>query len=84
MGIAQLICTQLMNEGLPEAEAREKIWMMDYEGLLVTSRTDLSEQQKPFAHDVQVRFCFLLGAQKLFLFTVNTLHTNVNILYFLN
>ncbi|PYD46815.1 NAD-dependent malic enzyme [Novacetimonas pomaceti] len=51
LGIADLLVHAMQREGLSEAAARARITMMDREGLLVTSRTDLSEQQKPYAID---------------------------------
>ena len=49
LGIAELICLKMEKEGVPKSEAYKKIFMMDSRGLLVTSRTNLSEHKIPFA-----------------------------------
>jgi len=49
VGIAMNIRSQLMAEGLSEAEARARIFAGDYPGLLMDDMTDLSKWQKPFA-----------------------------------
>jgi malate dehydrogenase (oxaloacetate-decarboxylating)(NADP+) len=50
-GIADMIAAKLASDGLSRKEALERISMFDVNGLLVSSRTDLAEHQKPFAHD---------------------------------
>jgi malate dehydrogenase (oxaloacetate-decarboxylating)(NADP+) len=49
-GIAELISEAMVLEGLPIDQARARNWLFDINGLMVTSRTDLAEFQKPFAH----------------------------------
>jgi malate dehydrogenase (oxaloacetate-decarboxylating)(NADP+) len=49
-GIAELISEAMALEGLPVEQARGRNWLFDVNGLMVTSRTDLAEFQKPFAH----------------------------------
>jgi malate dehydrogenase (oxaloacetate-decarboxylating)(NADP+) len=51
IGIGDLIVTGLVAEGMPEAEARRRCWYVDIKGLVVKSRTDLSQHHLPFAHD---------------------------------
>lgn len=51
IGIAGMIASAMREEGLSEAEARERIALIDVNGLIESSRTDLNEWQKPFAHD---------------------------------
>lgn len=51
IGIADLIVAGLMEEGLSEAEARERCWFVDSKGLVVQSRTDLNAQKQRYAHD---------------------------------
>jgi malate dehydrogenase (oxaloacetate-decarboxylating)(NADP+) len=46
-----MITAKLVRDGLSRKEALERISMFDVNGLLVSSRTDLAEHQKPFAHD---------------------------------
>jgi malate dehydrogenase (oxaloacetate-decarboxylating)(NADP+) len=50
-GIAELISLAMMREGLGLAAARARSALFDINGLLVTSRADLAEFQKPFALD---------------------------------
>lgn len=50
-GIAELISEAMSLEGLPLDEARSRNWLFDVNGLMVKSRTDLAEFQKPFCHD---------------------------------
>jgi malate dehydrogenase (oxaloacetate-decarboxylating)(NADP+) len=49
-GIAELISLAMMEEGLSVGEARARCWLVDVNGLIESSRTDLAEFQKPFAH----------------------------------
>jgi len=49
-GIAELICEAMMMEGLSREEAYRRCWLFDVHGLVESSRTDLAEFQKPFAH----------------------------------
>jgi malate dehydrogenase (oxaloacetate-decarboxylating)(NADP+) len=50
-GISGLIVSAMTAQGLPEREARERCWLLDSRGLVVRSRTDLSEQKRPYAHE---------------------------------
>ena len=50
-GIAELISQAIAMEGMDIAEARQRNALFDINGLLVTSRTDLADFQKPFAQD---------------------------------
>ena len=50
-GIAELISLAMAREGMDLAAARRRNALFDINGLLVTSRTDLAEFQKPFAQD---------------------------------
>src|SRR5947208_4085755 len=47
-GIAELISLALEQEGMDPAAARQRNALFDINGLLVTSRTDLADFQKPF------------------------------------
>jgi malate dehydrogenase (oxaloacetate-decarboxylating)(NADP+) len=50
-GIADLISASLVAQGLPEKEARKRCWLVDSKGLVVASRTDLSEHKRKYAHE---------------------------------
>jgi malate dehydrogenase (oxaloacetate-decarboxylating)(NADP+) len=50
-GIAELISQAMAMEGMNLAEARKRNALFDINGLIVTSRTDLADFQKPFAQD---------------------------------
>jgi malate dehydrogenase (oxaloacetate-decarboxylating)(NADP+) len=50
-GIAELISQAMALEGMDVAEARRRSALFDIHGLLITSRNDLADFQKPFAQD---------------------------------
>jgi malate dehydrogenase (oxaloacetate-decarboxylating)(NADP+) len=50
-GIAELISQAMAMDGMDLAEARRRNALFDINGLIVTSRTDLANFQKPFAQD---------------------------------
>jgi malate dehydrogenase (oxaloacetate-decarboxylating)(NADP+) len=50
-GIAELISQAMAHEGLPIEDARARSALFDVNGLMVRSRTDLMDFQKPFAVD---------------------------------
>jgi malate dehydrogenase (oxaloacetate-decarboxylating)(NADP+) len=49
-GISDLLVAAMMDDGLDEAAARGRCWMVDSKGLVVASRTGLAEHKKPYAH----------------------------------
>lgn len=51
VGIADLITAALAAQGLPEAEARQRCWLLDSKGLVVASRSDLGEHKRKYAHE---------------------------------
>ncbi|MGE0415985.1 MAG: NAD-dependent malic enzyme [Acetobacteraceae bacterium] len=50
-GIAQLIAEAIALEGVPLAAAQARSWLYDVNGLMVSSRTDIADFQRPFVHD---------------------------------
>jgi malate dehydrogenase (oxaloacetate-decarboxylating)(NADP+) len=50
-GIGNLIAAALEEESLTDAEAGTRCWFIDSKGLVVKSRTDLTEHKRRFAHD---------------------------------
>jgi malate dehydrogenase (oxaloacetate-decarboxylating) len=49
IGVADYLRAALLAEGLSEAEARRRFWVVDVEGLLVDTRTDLTSEQRVYA-----------------------------------
>jgi malate dehydrogenase (oxaloacetate-decarboxylating)(NADP+) len=50
-GIADLLTQTMMQDGVPEAEARARCWLFDSKGLVVSSRNDLVDFKRPYAHE---------------------------------
>jgi malate dehydrogenase (oxaloacetate-decarboxylating)(NADP+) len=50
IGLADLICSAMVQEGMPLQEAQARVYMFDINGLLDDSRKDLFDFQKPYAH----------------------------------
>lgn len=50
-GIADLVVSAMVAQGLPEAEARRRNWLVDSRGLVVKSRGDLAEHKLAYAHE---------------------------------
>jgi len=51
IGVADMIRSALVEEGLSEAEAVSRFWFVDINGLLVGSRGDLTDEQRVYARD---------------------------------
>ena len=49
-GIADLMVTALVEEGLGRQQAVERLWFVDVNGLVVRGRTDLMPHHQPYAH----------------------------------
>src|SRR3954469_1785958 len=50
-GIADLVVSAMVAQGSSEAEARQRNWLFDSQGLVVKDRAKLAEHKLPFAHE---------------------------------
>lgn len=50
-GIAELITAALQQSGLSASQARERIWLLDREGLITRARDQVDPHQQPFVRD---------------------------------
>jgi malate dehydrogenase (oxaloacetate-decarboxylating)(NADP+) len=50
IGLADLLCTAMVQEGLTLKQAQSRVHMFDINGLLDDTRKDLVDFQKPYAH----------------------------------
>src|SRR5258707_8936599 len=64
-GIAELISLAMEREGMDLAAARRRNALFDINGLLVTSRTDLADFQKPFVQDASPASTFVEAVEEL-------------------
>ena len=64
-GIADLVVSAMMAEGLTEAEARRRNWLVDSRGLVVKSREGLTAHKLPYAHEHAQIGDFLSAIQTL-------------------
>src|SRR5262244_699093 len=64
-GIAELISLAMTREGMDLKTARQRNALFDINGLLVTSRKDLADFQKPFAQDVPAVSTFVEAVEAL-------------------
>ena len=51
VGIANMIVSAMVMEGLSKADAQKQVSLFDVDGLLEPSRKDLTEWQKPYTHE---------------------------------
>ena len=50
IGLADLLCSALVQQGMSLKDAQARVYMFDVNGLLQSNRTDLVDFQKPYAH----------------------------------
>jgi len=50
IGLADLLCSALVGQGMALKEAQSQVYMFDVNGLLESTRKDLVDFQKPYAH----------------------------------
>jgi len=50
IGLANLLCSALVQQGMTLKEAQARVHMFDVNGLLESTRTDLFDFQQPYAH----------------------------------
>ena len=50
-GISDLLVAAMQADGLSEAQARGRCWLVDSKGLVVASRPELAAHKKPYAHE---------------------------------
>jgi malate dehydrogenase (oxaloacetate-decarboxylating) len=50
-GIADQLTAAMVAGGMPEAQARQRLWAVDRQGLLTRDMTELSDQQRRYARD---------------------------------
>ena len=51
IGLANLLCSALVAQGMKIEDARSRVHMFDIGGLLESTRTDLADFQLPYAHE---------------------------------
>jgi malate dehydrogenase (oxaloacetate-decarboxylating)(NADP+) len=50
IGLANLLCSAMVEDGLTLKQAQSQVYMFDINGLLETTRTDLVDFQQPYSH----------------------------------
>jgi malate dehydrogenase (oxaloacetate-decarboxylating)(NADP+) len=65
IGLADLLCSALVAQGISLKEAQSRVYMFDVNGLLEASRTDLYDFQKPYAHQHQPTRDFVAAIESI-------------------
>jgi malate dehydrogenase (oxaloacetate-decarboxylating)(NADP+) len=53
IGVADLVVSALLREGIPEEKARSNFWFLDSKGLMTTKRGDLTGRKLRYAQDME-------------------------------
>jgi len=64
-GIGDLIVSAMVDQGMPEAEARTHCWFVDSKGLVVKTRENLPDHKQVYAHDHEFLPDFLSAVHAL-------------------
>ena len=59
IGIADLVVSAMVKDGLPRDQALARVSLFDIDGLIVRGRPDLQDFQKPYAHDMRATANFV-------------------------
>src|SRR5215470_10821072 len=65
IGLANLLCSAMVQEGLTLEQARSRVYLFDVNGLLQSNRTDLVDFQMPYAHPHPPTQDFVAAIQSL-------------------
>jgi malate dehydrogenase (oxaloacetate-decarboxylating)(NADP+) len=65
VGLANLLCSALVQQGLTLPEAQSRVYMFDVNGLLESTRSDLVDFQKPYAHKHAPTRDFVAGIESI-------------------
>lgn len=65
IGISDTIAAAIVEEGASPEEAKKRCWLFDSKGLVVSSRRDLNEDKRRYAHEETFLHDFLSAVQRL-------------------
>ena len=65
IGLANLLCSALVAQGMTLKEAQSRVYMFDINGLLESTRKDLVDFQKPYAHQHAPTWDFVAAIESI-------------------
>jgi malate dehydrogenase (oxaloacetate-decarboxylating)(NADP+) len=65
IGLADLLCSALVEQGMTLKDAQSRVYMFDVNGLLESSRKDLVDFQKPYAHQHEPTRDFVAAVESI-------------------